>query len=149
MPKPEDARQPLPSRNPLPLSAAQEAKVKELYHKRVRSYCAEEIKGVNAQTLTLYCSSINTYADFAECATGRSFSVAWACRQQKIKMNHCMMAHAGQDEEDRAREDFFAGALQRRAEREQKEQKKNEQEKFHREWWESDEREGKSSSVKS
>lgn len=32
-------------RNPLPLSASQEAEVKDLYHKRVRSYCADEIRG--------------------------------------------------------------------------------------------------------
>lgn len=32
-------------RNPLPLSAAQEAEVKQLYYKRVRSLCAPEIKG--------------------------------------------------------------------------------------------------------
>ena len=32
-------------RNPLPLSAAQEAQVKDIYYKRVRSHCAQEIKG--------------------------------------------------------------------------------------------------------
>jgi hypothetical protein len=32
-------------RNPLPLSAAQEAEVKQLYYKRVRAHCAPEIKG--------------------------------------------------------------------------------------------------------
>jgi len=41
----EDApRLPMPSRNPLPLSAGQEAQVRELYHSRVRGYCAAEIK---------------------------------------------------------------------------------------------------------
>ena len=38
-------RIPLPSRNPLPLSATQEAQVRELYHQRVRGYCANEIRG--------------------------------------------------------------------------------------------------------
>jgi COX assembly protein 1 len=38
-------RLPMPSRNPLPLSAAQESQVRELYHARVRGYCAKEIKG--------------------------------------------------------------------------------------------------------
>lgn len=42
-------RIPLPSRNPLPLSASQEAQVRELYYKRVRGYCANEIRG----TITL------------------------------------------------------------------------------------------------
>ena len=40
----EIPRLPMPSRNPLPLSAAQEAQVREMYHSRVRSYCAAEIK---------------------------------------------------------------------------------------------------------
>jgi COX assembly mitochondrial protein 1 len=31
--------------NPLPLSAAQEAQVKDIYYKRVRGRCAQEIKG--------------------------------------------------------------------------------------------------------
>lgn len=33
-------------RNPLPLSATQEQEVKQLYYKRVRGYCAAEIKGM-------------------------------------------------------------------------------------------------------
>ena len=34
-----------PSRNPLPLSASQESQVRELYHKRVRNKCADEVRG--------------------------------------------------------------------------------------------------------
>jgi hypothetical protein len=41
----EPPRLPMPSRNPLPLSASQEAQVRELYHSRVRNYCTTEIKG--------------------------------------------------------------------------------------------------------
>lgn len=37
--------QPLNIRNPLPLSATQEQQVKDIYYKRVRGYCASEIKG--------------------------------------------------------------------------------------------------------
>ena len=33
-------------RHPLPLSAAQEAQVKDIYYKRVRGHCAQEIKGM-------------------------------------------------------------------------------------------------------
>ena len=36
-----------PSKQPLPLSAAQEAQVRDLYYKRVRNYCADEIRGQN------------------------------------------------------------------------------------------------------
>ena len=32
--------------NPLPLSASQEAQVRDIYYKRVRSRCADEIKGM-------------------------------------------------------------------------------------------------------
>lgn len=39
-------RLPMPSRNPLPLSASQEAQVREIFHNRVRNQCAAEIKGM-------------------------------------------------------------------------------------------------------
>jgi COX assembly protein 1 len=35
----------VPSRNPLPLSASQEAQVRDIFHARVRKQCAKEIKG--------------------------------------------------------------------------------------------------------
>ena len=35
----------VPSRNPLPLSASQEAQVRDIYYARVRKNCTEEIKG--------------------------------------------------------------------------------------------------------
>lgn len=37
---------PNPSRNPLPLSASQESQVRELYYKRVRQKCADEVRGM-------------------------------------------------------------------------------------------------------
>lgn len=36
---------PMPSRNPLPLSASQEAQVREVFNARVRQLCADDIKG--------------------------------------------------------------------------------------------------------
>ncbi len=42
-PKPE--RLGVPSRNPLPLSASQEAQVRDIFYARVRKQCADEIKG--------------------------------------------------------------------------------------------------------
>ena len=46
-PEPGQAeRLPIPSRNPLPLSASQEAQVRDIFYARVRSHCADEIKGV-------------------------------------------------------------------------------------------------------
>ncbi|KAI4206494.1 MAG: hypothetical protein LQ348_000945 [Seirophora lacunosa] len=111
-PKPE-----LPSRNPIPLSASQEAQVQEVYHKRVRGYCADEIR------------------DFASCALNRTFSATWLCRQQRLAMNNCMISHASQKEQDAARDEWFATRDERKREREEKEKRRKEQEKFHRAWW--------------
>lgn len=36
----------MPSRNPMPLSASQEAQVREIFYERVRGYCGPEIKGI-------------------------------------------------------------------------------------------------------
>ncbi|KAH8648083.1 hypothetical protein BGZ60DRAFT_474429 [Tricladium varicosporioides] len=116
MPSPEEEvpRLPMPSRNPLPLSASQEAQVRELYHSRVRGYCAAEIK---------------------YCALGRTFTAPFACRAQNRVMNACMIQHATQAEQDAAREEWFATRLKRQKEREKREERRKEQEKFHREWW--------------
>lgn len=40
-------------RNPLPLSATQEQEVRKLYYARVRSRCADEIKGKSAAPYSL------------------------------------------------------------------------------------------------
>ncbi|KAJ9214178.1 hypothetical protein DTO166G4_4235 [Paecilomyces variotii] len=88
-------------RNPVPLSAAQEQQVKELYHKRVRGYCAKEIK------------------EFAQCAVNRTVTATWVCRQQRLAMNACMLEHAKPEEEDRAREEWFLKREERRREKEQ------------------------------
>ncbi|MCJ1405596.1 hypothetical protein MMC11_008824 [Xylographa trunciseda] len=117
MAAPKTTPLPLPSRNPLPLSAGQEQQVRDLYYKRVRGYCANEIR------------------DFASCALNRTISATWACRTQRLSMNKCMIAHATQQEQDAAREEWFASRDKRIAEREAKERRKIEQEKFHREWW--------------
>jgi COX assembly protein 1 len=54
-------------------------------------------------------------------------------------MNSCMMQFATMEEQDRAREEWFATRDQRRRERELKEEKRKEAEKMHREWWGLDE----------
>jgi COX assembly protein 1 len=46
-----------------------------------------------------------------------------------------MIIHATQQEQDAAREEWFATRLERQRQREEKEKKRIEQEKFHREWW--------------
>ncbi|KAF4616245.1 hypothetical protein G7Y89_g15160 [Cudoniella acicularis] len=111
-PEPEIPRLPMPSKNPLPLSSSQEAQVRELYHSRVRGYCAAEIKL------------------FADCALGRTFTAPFACRAQNRVMNACMIQHATQSEQDAAREEWFATRLRRQKEREKREERRKEQEKF-------------------
>ena len=87
---------PLPSRNPLPLSAAQEAQVRELYYKRVRTYCADEIRGKYQPRRFPRFKAFPNFklADFASCALNRTFSATWVCRQQRLAMNSCMVSHA-------------------------------------------------------
>ncbi|KAL2258324.1 hypothetical protein VTK26DRAFT_8393 [Humicola hyalothermophila] len=114
---PAEQRLPMPSRNPLPLSASQEAQVRDVFYARVRRKCADEIKA------------------FADCAMGRTFSAPFACREPHRVMNSCMKAHATQEEQDAAREEWFAQRLARQRERERKALRKAQQEAFLREWW--------------
>lgn len=72
---------------------------------------------------------------FAACALGRTFSVPFACREPHRVMNACMKAHATPQEEDAAREDWFARRQERARERQEKERRKAEQQRFMREWW--------------
>ncbi len=138
----------MPSVNPLPLSASQEAQVRDLYFERVRRHCAPEIKGASVQSfltlsLSLFPGPLQSTADsevftiiaFAECAVGRTFSVSFACRETHRAMNSCMKAHATQAEQDASREEWFARRMERAHERERKGRRKAEQERFLREWW--------------
>ncbi|CAK7198549.1 hypothetical protein SEUCBS139899_001212 [Sporothrix eucalyptigena] len=108
---------PMPSHNPLPLSASQEAQVRDLYYERVRQQCHAEIKA------------------FADCALGRTFSVVFKCREKNNEMNACLKSHATPHALDEAREEWFARRAERAAERAQKAARKAEQEKLLREWW--------------
>lgn len=115
-------------RNPLPLSASQEAQVRDIYYKKVRSQCADEIKGkVLAYTQCLLAllrlhyitAPTLTALDFAACARNRTISLAWACSAQQFAMNSCMIAHSGPATEDAAREEWFSGVEDRRRKREE------------------------------
>ncbi|KAF2169959.1 hypothetical protein M409DRAFT_64366 [Zasmidium cellare ATCC 36951] len=113
-------RTPNPSASPLPLSASQEAQVRELYFKRVRQKCADEVR------------------DFAACCTHRTFTATFMCRREQKAMNNCMMQYATQAEQDAARREWFETIDKRREEREAKEVKRREDERFWREWWDKD-----------
>merc|ERR1711964_958841 len=97
----EVPRLPMPSRNPLPLSSGQEAQVRELYHARVRGYCAAEIKL------------------FADCALGRTFTAPFKCRAQNRAMNTCMTERRRrQGKKNRRSSTGSGGAYHRPIERE-------------------------------
>lgn len=51
---------------------------------------------------------------FAECAVNRTVTATWVCRAQRLAMNSCMIEHAKPEEEDRAREEWFASHEERR-----------------------------------
>lgn len=87
-------------RNPLPLSASQEAQVRDIYYRNVRAKCAAETKA------------------FALCARGRTITLAWACNAEQFAMNSCMMTHASREQEDNARQEWFQGVQERRLQKE-------------------------------
>ncbi|KAF2638237.1 hypothetical protein P280DRAFT_471361 [Massarina eburnea CBS 473.64] len=110
----------LPS-NPTPLSAPQEQQVRDLYYRNVREKCAEEVKA------------------FVACASGRTFTMVWACRDQKLTMNSCMLQYQGQDEMDKARAEWFQLAGDRKEKRKELDRQIEEGKRKHREWWNLDE----------
>ncbi|MBE7181147.1 MAG: hypothetical protein INR71_08060, partial [Terriglobus roseus] len=63
----------------------------------------------------------------------------WLCRDQRLAMNRCMVAHASQDELDRARDEWFATAGDRRRKREEEALDREEKLKLKREYWGVDE----------
>ncbi|KAK2768323.1 hypothetical protein FQN54_000176 [Arachnomyces sp. PD_36] len=118
-PPPQTSTPDINIRNPTPLSATQEAQVRDIYYKRVRGHCAAEIKGMSAAPEAYNTSFYrnkepNNSPEFAACAINRTISATWVCRQQRLAMNSCMVAHAKPEEEDRAREEWFAGRDERR-----------------------------------
>lgn len=144
LPPPSLPRLGVPSRNPLPLSASQEAQVRDVYHARVRRHCAEEIKGMviltSHFTLTFFSAMrtlpyMNIHIAFAACAANRTVTIPFVCRTQNRAMNACMLRHATTEEEDAAREEWFARRVERQKEREHKARRAREQERFMKEWW--------------
>ncbi|CVK94407.1 uncharacterized protein FMAN_03523 [Fusarium mangiferae] len=105
----------VPSRNPLPLSASQEAQVRDIFYQKVMT--------------------TNNPPAFAACALGRTFTVSFACRAEHRSMNSCMKLHATQSAHDEAREEWFALRIERQRERERKARVAQAQEEFMREWW--------------
>ncbi|ENH69355.1 hypothetical protein FOC1_g10011703 [Fusarium oxysporum f. sp. cubense race 1] len=124
----------VPSRNPLPLSASQEAQVRDIFYQKVRKECADEIKGTSPTSTSNFNPKLQISA-FAACALGRTFTVSFACRAEHRSMNSCMKLHATQSAHDEAREEWFALRIERQRERERKARVAQAQEEFMREWW--------------
>ncbi|KAF1851567.1 uncharacterized protein K460DRAFT_37191 [Cucurbitaria berberidis CBS 394.84] len=106
----------LPS-NPTPLSAPQEQQVRDLYYKNVRAKCAKEIE------------------TFAQCALGRTFTMMYTCRPARLAMNACMLQYQNQDELDKARQEWFALAGERKKQREEHQRQLEDARHKHKEWW--------------
>ena len=100
-----------------PLTAAQESEVRDIYYRNVRGKCADQIR------------------DFAHCAAGRTFTIPIACREQRKAMETCMVGYATRDEEDAAREEWFATLGERRRKKEEEERHKDVLRAKKREWW--------------
>ena len=66
-------------------------------------------------------------------------SMSWACRDQKQAMQDCMIRHATLEEQDRAREEWFATRLDRARERAEKAARKRESDRKRREMYGLDE----------
>lgn len=133
-----------PTRKPLPLSASQESQVRELYYKRVRNKCADEVRGM-FRTIEQHSHTdpgsrqlTDVRIDFAACCTNKTFTATFSCRPQQKAMNNCMNQYATQQEQDAAREEWFATMDSRREERQAKEKKRAEDEKFWKDWWDKD-----------
>ncbi|KAI9892961.1 MAG: hypothetical protein M1814_000845 [Vezdaea aestivalis] len=140
---------PIPSSRPLPLSASQEQQVQELYHARVRGYCAEEIKStkpslfIHSFSLSEVVCKAQAYKprpDFAKCAANRTVTATWKCRTERLSMNGCMLAHASFEEQDKARTEWFATMEERRTKREEQAVEREKQKKIHHDWWGLDEK---------
>ena len=74
-------------------------------------------------------------AAFAACTQNRTFTMAWACRDQRLAMNSCMLRYQGQDEMDAARATWFLQAGERKRKKEELAEKEREARRKHAEWW--------------
>ncbi|WBW74964.1 copper-binding protein of the mitochondrial inner membrane Cmc2 [Schizosaccharomyces osmophilus] len=63
----------------------EEFEIRSIYQKEVKKNCQKEIE------------------DFVQCATGRTVSVLWKCRQQSRVMNGCLQKTIDQTSEWRLR----------------------------------------------
>ncbi|KAG4305869.1 hypothetical protein PORY_000779 [Pneumocystis oryctolagi] len=65
----------------------------------------EEIRKIFLKNLHAACS--NEIQKFAECATGKTFSVMWKCRHEKNQMKECMRLNSHPKYYNHAREMYM------------------------------------------
>lgn len=70
---------------------------------------------------------------------GRTITMVFKCRPQKLAMNSCMLRYQGQEELDKARAEWFRLAGERRRQKEEEERRAEENRMMKREWWGVDE----------
>lgn len=59
---------------------------------RALKECDPVVKGLSARSsISYHPSDLRHSVDFAECATGRTVSVAWACREKYKRVQDCMV----------------------------------------------------------
>ncbi|KAG5513545.1 hypothetical protein PMAC_000977 [Pneumocystis sp. 'macacae'] len=83
-------------------SSRDEEEVRRIFLKSLRTACADSIRGwetVGRRRLR--------WTGFAECAAGRTFSMAWKCREEKHRMKECMRLNGHREQYDRARETYM------------------------------------------
>jgi COX assembly mitochondrial protein 1 len=95
--------------------------------------------GINAFNTITYELRTNRPPAFGACAMGRTVTMVWACRPQKLAMNSCMIQYQGQEEMDKARAEWFRLAGERTKAREEMERRTEEARRKHKEWWALDE----------
>ncbi|KAF7546996.1 hypothetical protein G7046_g9148 [Stylonectria norvegica] len=153
-PVPQEEQLGVPSRNPLPLSASQEAQVREVFYTRVRKQCGNEIKGEPSRAERIFALRLPPSIDRPTDSARESFNAnpdsPPSLRRMRPRTNlyrllrlpdrtprhervHEAARVAGRAR--RARVEWFSMRMERQHEREKKAKVAAAQEEFMREWW--------------
>lgn len=73
------------------LSRREEDALMKTAKARALKECDTVVKGVSAPFLELTTSSAICTPEFADCAAGRTITVAWACKDKYAAVQSCML----------------------------------------------------------
>lgn len=73
------------------LSRREEETLLKTTKARALKECDDVVKGTGHLVLSITTDSMNSIAAFAECSSGRTVSVVWACRDQHKLVQQCML----------------------------------------------------------